>query len=179
VDVDPLTLVTVGEEPPFPRCSRRVPCVVSPHLQTPDTNYVASRFTQVSLGLVWTVSGVLMAFNPPPVGYRRSEALPFVGWVVMAGGIFIAAKGLRAQEIKASGNSPRHASGDEANVRDAIKFVCVGVVGVLAGVGTLWWGISSGLLSVLGMGIATLGLSVLAIPHALSALTWLLRRRKH
>jgi hypothetical protein len=119
-----------------------------------------------------------MAFNPPPAGYRRSEALPLVGWVVMACGIYIAAKGRRAQEIRASGNSPRHASGDEANVRDAIKLVCVGVVGVLAGVGTLWWGISSGLLSVLGMGIATLGLFLLAIPHALTALIWLLRRRR-
>lgn len=63
-------------------------------------------------------------------------------------------------------------------MREAIKFVCVGVVGILAGVGTLWWGTSSGLLSVVGMGIATLGLWVLAIPHALSALSWLLRHRK-
>jgi hypothetical protein len=42
----------------------------------------------------------------------------------------------------------------------------------------VWWGISSGLLSVVGLGIATLGISVLATPCAVSASNRLLRRGK-
>jgi hypothetical protein len=119
-----------------------------------------------------------MAFNPPPEGIRRAAALPFIGWVVLAGGIYVAFKAL-THEVQNTGRPPRHASGEETSARDAVKFVLMGTVGVVASTGFLWWGIHSRLLSVLALGIAILGMSVPVIPNAVSALNWLLRRGKY
>ncbi len=96
----------------------------------------------------------------------------------MAGGVYIAGKALRESDVKDSGKPPRHSRGGEASVRDAIKLVLAVIFGLLCGGATLWWGINDGLLSLVGLGIAALALSVLAIPYALSALKWLLTRRK-
>ena len=148
------------------------------YLQMADTEPVTSRLSQVLLGAIWAISGVMMAVNPPPSGSRRAAALPMVGWVVLVGGIYVAVKAIRAHELQDSGHPPRHASGAEASARGAIKFVAASTVGALAGVGALWWGVSSGLLSVLGLGTAALGMSLLAMPQAVSALAWLLRREK-
>jgi hypothetical protein len=76
-----------------------------------DPDAMSSRLVQVLLGAVWTVGGVLMAFNPPPQRLRRSALLPVIGWVVLAGGLYIAAKVLLAADVNGSGRPPRHADG--------------------------------------------------------------------
>ncbi|BBZ10352.1 hypothetical protein BST20_04150 [Mycobacterium branderi] len=63
-------------------------------------------------------------------------------------------------------------------MRDAIKLILALPVGVVGGATCMWWGINSGLLSILGLGLAVFGMSVLVIPHAIPILRWLLRRAK-
>ncbi len=122
------------------------------------------------------ISGALMAFNPPPHDFRRAAALPFVGWLTMAFGLYIVIKMLRGQGVGDSGKRPRHASGEETSVRDSVKFV-VGMVFLPAcGVLAIWDGVHRGLLSLVGMGVAALALGLLAVPLASGILTWLLRR---
>lgn len=128
------------------------------------------------MGAIWTVSGALMAFNPPPEGYRASRRMPFVGLVTLVGGIYIAFKALRSEDVEDSGYPPRHASGEETSVRRALLLVLGVPVGVAGGASFIWWGINSGLLSVLGLGLATFTLSVLVIPQAIPVLKWLLHR---
>jgi hypothetical protein len=137
-----------------------------------------SRLIQLSLGAIWALGGALMAFNPPPPGSRRTEQLPAIGCLVLVGGIYFAAKALRTPDVENSGKPPRHASGAEARKHDNLKLALGFALCVVGGVGTVWWGISSGLLSAVGLGIATLGISVLAIPSAASASNRWLRRGK-
>jgi hypothetical protein len=122
------------------------------------------------------IGGALMAFNPPPHDFRRAAALPFVGWLTMAFGVYIALKLLRTPDVTNSGKPPRHASGEETSVRDAVKFVLEMVFLPACGGLALWEGIHRGLLSLVGLGIATLAIGFLAIPMAVSVLKWLLRR---
>jgi uncharacterized membrane protein YedE/YeeE len=122
------------------------------------------------------IGGALMAFNPPPHDFRRAAALPFVGWLTMAFGVYIALKLLRTPDVANSGKPPRHASGDETSVRDAVKFVLGMVFLPACGGLALWEGIHRGTLSLVGLGIATLAIGFLAIPMAVSVLKWLLRR---
>jgi uncharacterized membrane protein YedE/YeeE len=122
------------------------------------------------------IGGALMAFNPPPHDFRRAAALPFVGWLTMAFGVYIAVKLLRKPDVANSGKPPRHASGEETSVRDALKFVLAMVFLPACGGLALWEGIHRGLLSLVGLGIATLSMGFLAIPMAVSVVRWLLRR---
>lgn len=119
-----------------------------------------------------------MAFNPPPEGIRRAQSLPAVGAIMLVGGIYIAVKALHSEDVEDSGNPPRHASGEETSLRDALLFVLGVPAFVAVGASFIWWGINSGLLSVLGLGLATFTMSVLVIPHAIPVLKWLLRRLK-
>lgn len=122
------------------------------------------------------VSGALMALNPPPHGFRRAAALPFIGWVTMAFGLYIAVKVLRGQDAANSGKPPRHASGEETSVRHPVKFVLALVFLPACGGFAVWDGVHRGLLSLVGMGIATLAMGLLAIPLAPGVLKWLFRR---
>ncbi|BBY40425.1 hypothetical protein MMAN_45590 [Mycobacterium mantenii] len=69
------------------------------------------------------IDGALMALNPPPHDVRKAAALPFIGWVTMAFGVYIAIKVLYPPDIADTGNPPRHASGEEHSVRDSVKVV--------------------------------------------------------
>lgn len=121
-------------------------------------------------------SGALMAFNPPPHDFRRAAALPFVGWVTMAFGAYIAVKMLRGQDTTDSGRPPRHSSGQETSVRDSVKFV-LGIVFLPACGGlAIWDGVHRGMLSLVGLGIATIAMGLLALPLTFGLLKWLLRR---
>lgn len=124
------------------------------------------------------VSGALMAFNPPPHDFRRAAALPFVGWVTMAFGVYIAIKTLRGADVVGSGKPPRHASGDETSVRASVKFVLGMVLLPVCGGFAVWDGVHRGLLSLVGLGIATLAFGLLAIPLTSEVLRWLLRRTR-
>ena len=106
---------------------------------------------------------------------RRSAALPFAGWIVLAGGIYIAARAIRGHEIQDSDRAATPCQRRRGQCR-RIKFAGASAIGVLASVGAQWWGISSGQLSVVGTGIAPLGLFVLTMPRAVSSLAWLVRR---
>lgn len=75
-----------------------------------DTGRVAGAFIRFLAGVVWAASGALMAFNPPPPGGRRMHSLPVVGFITLAGGIWIAVRALRGSGIKGSGKPPRHAA---------------------------------------------------------------------
>jgi|SRR5579875_3244131 len=70
-----------------------------------------------------------MVLNPPPEGYRASRRLPFVGVIAVVVGIYFAVKALRPDEVPDSGQPPRHASGEETSVRDAIKLILSLLVG--------------------------------------------------
>jgi hypothetical protein len=137
-----------------------------------------SRLSLALLTVSFVVGGALMAFNPAPVGFRRSASLPYVGWFLMLGAVYVAIKIARPDAPPASGKPSRHDSGQEVSVRKSIRLVLSLPVMALCAVGTLWWGISSGLLSVLGMGVAITGMVIVASPFALQQLRWLLSRRK-
>lgn len=134
-----------------------IPC---PRFESVDTDLVAPRLYRFLLGLLWTISGALMAFNPPPPGGRRAHSLPVVGLVTMVGGIYFVVNALRTRDVKDTGKAPRHAP---ASARDAVKFFAGNAVMLAAGAGMLWWGIDSGQLSLVGLATAAIGLSVLAI----------------
>jgi hypothetical protein len=129
------------------------------------------------LGAVWTVAGALMAFNPPPPG-RAGHRVPIVGLITIGGGILFAAKALRSRDVDkpGSGKPPRHAH-PGSTLRDGLKLTLLGAVLLAAGAATMWWGVSSGLLSLIGLAIGVLGF---AIPGAaLAALElWSSRRTK-
>lgn len=132
-----------------------------------------SRLIQAWLGVAWISAGALIAFNAPPPDSRRYH-LPAVGVVVLVGGIYFAAKALFSRAVKESGEAPRHAD-TASTVRDALKLALIGTVGAIAGVGDLWWYLRSGLLSVLGLAIAALGLMIPVLALALAQL-WAARR---
>jgi hypothetical protein len=146
--------------------------------QKPHTQRVGRRLALVLFGVTWMISGALMAFNPPPHDFRRAAALPFIGWVTMAFGFYIAIKVLCGNDVADSGKPPRHASGEETNVRDSVKFVLGMVFLPVCGGFAVWDGVRRGLMSLVGIGIATLALGLLAIPLASGVLTWVLHRAR-
>jgi hypothetical protein len=122
------------------------------------------------------ISGALMAFNPPPHDVRRAAALPFIGWITMALGVYIAIKALHTADIADSGKPPRHSTGKEAGVREYAKLL-LGMVSLpVCGGFAVWDGVHRGLLSLVGMGTATLALGLLATPFAVQKVRWLLDR---
>lgn len=142
----------------------------------PHTHLVGRRLALVLFAATWTIIGALMAFNPPPHDFRRAAALPFVGWATMAFGVYIAITVLRGLDATDSGKPPRHASGEETSVRDSVKFILGMVFLPACGAFAVWDGIHRGLLSLVGTGIATLSMGLLAAPLAFGILKWLKRR---
>lgn len=94
----------------------------------------------------------------------------------MAFGAYIAIKMLGGQDTTDRGKPPRHASGDETSVRDSVKFVLGMVFLPACGGLAIWDGIHRGMLSLIGMGIATTATGLLAIPLTIGIVRWLLRR---
>lgn len=133
------------------------------------------RITHALVSVCLTVGGALTALNPHPPGGRRAAALPFAGWIMLGGGIALAAKVVKPASTPTT-RSPRHASGAENSVLDAVKFVAAGLGCALMCVWGIWWGVTSGYLSVVGIGVIALGLSVGVAPHAVAAIRWLLQR---
>ncbi|MCV7065593.1 hypothetical protein H7H51_07505 [Mycolicibacterium farcinogenes] len=114
------------------------------------------------LGVSWVVCGALMAFNPPPEGNGRASVIPLVGWVVIAAGIYFAVKSGRLQSDTDKGRPAGYVNGATPG---PAKLLLACVIGAIMGVGTVWWGISSGLLSVMGLGGAMLSMTLLALPQ--------------
>ncbi|MBP2452724.1 DUF308 domain-containing protein [Mycolicibacterium lutetiense] len=119
------------------------------------------------LGVLWVVCGALMAFNPPPEGNSRGSVIPFVGWVVIAAGIYFAVKSLRLQSDTDMGRPAGYVSGATPG---PAKLLLACVIGAIMGAGTVWWGISSGLLSVIGLGGVMLSMTVLVLPQLVTQL---------
>jgi hypothetical protein len=112
------------------------------------------------------ISGALMALNPPPHDVRRAAALPFIGWITMALGVYIAIKSLYTADVADAGKPPRHSSGKEAGGRESAKLFLGMVFLPVCGGFAVWDGIHRGLLSLVGMGTATLALALVAAPFA-------------
>lgn len=119
------------------------------------------------LGVSWVICGALMAFNPPPEGNNRASVIPIVGWVVIAAGIYFAVKSVRLQPDTDMGRPAGYVSGATPSPS---KLLLACVIGAIMGVGTVWWGISSGLLSVIGLGGAMLSMTLLALPQLVTLL---------
>jgi hypothetical protein len=128
------------------------------------------------LGSAWMVSGALMAFNPPPHDVRRAAALPFIGWITMALGIYIAIKVLYTSDAADAGKAPRHANGKEAGARESLKLLLGMVFLPVCGAFAVWDGAHRGSLSLVGMGTACLALGLLATPFAFQKVRWMLGR---
>ncbi|MFN3005826.1 hypothetical protein [Mycolicibacterium wolinskyi] len=119
-----------------------------------------SQLIQGVLGAVWIASGCLMVFNPPPEDYDRSAQLPFIGWMVLAGGVFLVGRALFA-----SGKVKRQQEMSAGRTAAVLLSCAVCFVGGAAAVAI---GVNSGLLSIVGGGTAILGLSILVPPLALA-----------
>lgn len=133
------------------------------------------RLGLVVFGVVWMLSGALMAFNPPPHDFRRAAALPAVGWITMVFGGYVGFKALHSSG-STDRRGPRHASGEETSVRDSAKFVVIFPLLLACGIWAVLDGCHRGLLSLVGLGFASLAMSLLGLPLAVSLSKWLLRR---
>lgn len=129
---------------------------------TPDTELV-TQFIQGLLGVIWIASGCLMIFNPPPEDYDRSAQMPFIGWMVLAGGVYLVGKVLFASQNSAKARKP------EASTGRAVTLLLACGVCFIGGAAAIGIGVNSGLLSVVGAGTAILALSVLVPPLALAS----------
>lgn len=112
-------------------------------------------------GVIWAISGALMAFNPPPPEPRRAQSLPVVGCIVLVGGIWIAVQAMRTHDARDSGRPPRHAAATSREQQ--IRFWLAVLMGIPASGALLWWGLSSRSLSLVGLATAGLGLTVLSL----------------
>jgi hypothetical protein len=83
------------------RRSQRRPVQPSVSLGPIITDFVAPAFLRFVAGVVWAVSGALMAFNPAPPGARRVHSLPVVGLVTLVSEIQIA-----RHQIDSDGKQP-------------------------------------------------------------------------
>lgn len=103
-----------------------------------------------------------MVFNPPPEDYDRSAQLPFIGWMVLAGGVLLVGKALftSGNDVKAR---PQETS---AGRTGAVLLSCA--VCFIGGAAAIAIGVNSGLLSIVGGGTAILGLSILVPPLVLA-----------
>lgn len=108
---------------------------------------------------------------PPPahaVRARRVLPLPLLGVVAMVCGVYIAAQAVRATSVTKSGKRARHSK--KTTAAEAAKLVAAWVVGIVAGIGVLWWSKTFGLWSLAGLGIGILGPSVLMTPFVAAEL---------
>lgn len=81
-------------------------------------------------------------------------------------------------DVAAFSDASRHGSGREASTWDAVKLVGGCPLCLVWGVVMIRWGIVSGLLSVVGLGLVPLALGLLMIPEALPVLIRSLRYRR-
>jgi hypothetical protein len=143
---------------------------------------VPKKLFNALVGVVWIVSGALMAFNPAPPHqpHDRSRAamVPYIGVVVIAAGIWFIVRAVREARTAAASPSvvvpsTRHAAA--ADMGESVRMIglCLAVVGM--GVGTLWWGIAAGLLSVVGLATSILGPAALV---AVSRVVLAIRARR-
>ncbi|WP_431236061.1 hypothetical protein ACQ856_30240 (plasmid) [Mycolicibacterium psychrotolerans] len=130
------------------------------------------RIALVALGLYWSVCGALMALNPPPSGYRRSAALPLIGWVVIGASIYLAATAVasRDQSRWRPGAPPRHARSDSDKDPVSWPLALSAPVAVLAGAWAVWFGITTGYLSMVGLGLAAFPLAAGGLVYLVAAL---------
>lgn len=132
-----------------------------------DNRDVVRRIAQVALGLYWSACGALMALNPPPPGFRRSAALPLIGWLVMAASLYIAATAAWSRDPSRwlSAGPPRHARRDSESSHVSWRLVVGAVGGALAAVWCTWYGVTYGYLSMLGLGIAAVPLAAVGVAY--------------
>jgi hypothetical protein len=126
---------------------------------------VSVRVVHLVSGLPLTVGGALMAANPPPPVHRSPHSVTAIGVLCAVFGIYLVAKALRAPAKPAPAQQPTltavsahpHHHAAKASIGESAKLaaLCLGVGA--AGVGLLWWGISAGLWSVIGMSVVLLG----------------------
>ncbi|WP_133696935.1 hypothetical protein [Mycobacterium sp. BK086] len=129
------------------------------------------QIAQVALGLYWSVCGALMALNPPPPGFRRSAALPLIGWLVMAASLYLAATAALSRDPSRwlSGGPPRHGRRGSETTLVSWRLVIAAVGGVAAAVWCTWYGVTYGYLSMLGLGIAAVPLAAVGVAYLVRA----------
>jgi hypothetical protein len=132
---------------------------------------VVRRIALVVLGLYWSVCGAVMALNPPPPGFRRSASLPIVGWLLLAAALYLAASAALSRDPSrwVSGDPARHApdDGESGSLSWGLAIAAVG--GVLAAVWSVWYGVTGGYLSMVGLGSAVLPLAAVGVAYLAGA----------
>jgi hypothetical protein len=109
---------------------------------------VPEKLFNALLGVVWMVSGELVAFYPAPPHQphdrSRAAAIPYVGIIIIAAGVWFIVRAVReARAAQASTKtlspipkSTRHAAA--ADIRDSLRMIAVSLGVVALGGGTLW-----------------------------------------
>ena len=135
-----------------------------------------SWIAQAAVGVVWTACGVVIGLSPPLSDSGKGAASPFAGWVIVAFGIFLIVNGFRRAADPPTGQ-PRHSSGREVDRRNEIRFPLLAAAVFAMGVGVIWWGVASGRVALMCLGIVCGSIGVMTAPHAVDALRGRLRRR--
>src|SRR5262249_3456585 len=134
----------------------------------PDNRRV-SWIAQAVLGVVWTVCGVVIGLSPPLSDSGKGAASPFVGWLVVAYGIFLIINGFRRAADPPTG-APGLARGGEAARRSELLFPLLAAAIFAMGAGVAVWGVVSGRAALACVGIVSASIGVMTAPHALAAL---------
>ena len=125
--------------------------------------------------MVWTVCGVVIGLSRPLSDSGRGAASPFVGWLIVAFGIYLIVSGFR-RAADPPGGEPRHSSGRWADPRDAMRFPLAFAMLFAVGAGFVWWGVASGRAVLVCLGIVCGSLCVFGVPEGVQALRSRLRR---
>jgi hypothetical protein len=151
------TSAAVGPSPmPPDRPAARMRVVV------PGRDADRPRLMYFSAGLALTAGGVLMALNPPPP-VRSPHTVTSIGVLCAVLGINLTVKAMRAatdtgQQPTVSAASTRpHSHAAATSMVDSAKEFALLLGPSVIGAGFLWWGIATGLLSVVGIGVIVLG----------------------
>lgn len=125
---------------------------------------VRLRVFNVLIGLSITLGGALMAINPPPPVHRSPQAFTGIGFLCVAVGIYLVVNALRApapadtaQPTLAATSAHPHRHAVRTPIGQSAKLAAMLLGACAAGGGLLWWGITAGLWSVVGMSVILLG----------------------
>jgi hypothetical protein len=134
-----------------------------------DNGAVAPPILRLLLGVVSVIGGALVAFNPGPPGFRRSHSLPVTGVMLIGGAIWMIVAAWRDHRDPKARGAGRHSGGDrprhsaqESRTSKMRRWASLAVA-IPASCWMLWWGMDSGYLSLVGLGIIGVAFSIVAL----------------